>query len=809
MSTQYICKTAARRDAVRTTRGADGRPVLNGIDYLEVEPGTQQRLRVHFIHPLAGEPDAVPPAPALPLTADNVIIEGGVRIKNIVVRSVSANADVLSVEVVAPGDFSTYTLRLAQSAIDRHTPAGFDPRLSAVDFSFKVECPSDFDCKIDVSSASPAAAEPEISYLAKDYASFRQLMLDRLSDVLPGWRDRNAADLQMVLVEMLAHVGDSLSYYQDAVATEAYLGTARKRTSVRRHARLLDYFMHEGSNARAWICLEVEEGGSADGASLPSGTPLLTRGRDSAVVVKPAEVQKLLQQESPEVFETLHAAALRASHNRISFYTWSDQECCLPKGATRATLLDRFDASMQRMLAVKPGDVLIFEELLSPITGLAGDADPTRRYAVRLIDRTLDVDPLTGTPVVEIEWGDEDALPAAMWLTARVTDLDGQPAIVETTAVRGNVALADHGITVEETLPPVAANVCYRPALQSAPLTFGAPIDLRASAAAVMKYEARGSSPTISLRGEDGVWTARYDLLVSDPFGQEFVVEMRSDGVAELRFGDGISGKLPPAGATFTATYRQGNGARGNVGAESIARVVWSGDGIRSVRNPIAAAGGIEPETLEQVRQFAPQAFRRQERAVTEADYAEIAERNADVQQAAGVLRWTGSWYTAFVTVDRTGGRIADPPFRQKIQQYLERYRMAGCDLEVDAPTFVPLLLTLDVCVAPGYFQSDVQQAVLQAFSSQDLQNGQRGFFHPDNFTFGQPVYLSQIYRTAMQVAGVNSVDVTKLQRWGAPPAGEIENGALTPASLEIVQLDNDPNFPENGKIEILMRGGL
>jgi predicted phage baseplate assembly protein len=209
------------------------------------------------------------------------------------------------------------------------------------------------------------------------------------------------------------------------------------------------------------------------------------------------------------------------------------------------------------------------------------------------------------------------------------------------------------------------------------------------------------------------------------------------------------------------------------------------------------------------VRQFAPQAFRRQERAVTEADYAEIAERNPDVQQAAGVLRWTGSWYTAFVTVDRTGGRSADPPFRQKMQQYLERYRMAGCDLEVNAPTFVPLQLALDVCVAPGYFQSDVRQAVLQAFSSRDSQNGQRGFFHPDNFTFGQPVYLSQIYRTAMQVAGVNSVDVTKLQRWGAPPAGEIENGALTPASLEIVQLDNDPNFPENGKIEILMRGGL
>src|SRR5207249_3177500 len=49
-----------------------------------------------------------------------------------------------------------------------------------------------------------------------------------------------------------------LSYYQDAVATEAYLHTARQRISVRRHARLVDYHMHEGCNARAWVCIETD-----------------------------------------------------------------------------------------------------------------------------------------------------------------------------------------------------------------------------------------------------------------------------------------------------------------------------------------------------------------------------------------------------------------------------------------------------------------------------------------------------------------------------------------------------------------------
>ena len=57
----------------------------------------------------------------------------------------------------------------------------------------------------------------------------------------------------MVLAELIAYVGDQLSYQQDAVATEAYLDTARSRISLRRHALLVDYHVHDGCNARAWM----------------------------------------------------------------------------------------------------------------------------------------------------------------------------------------------------------------------------------------------------------------------------------------------------------------------------------------------------------------------------------------------------------------------------------------------------------------------------------------------------------------------------------------------------------------------------
>ncbi|HKZ65917.1 MAG TPA: hypothetical protein VJ111_06170, partial [Chitinophagaceae bacterium] len=83
------------------------------------------------------------------------------------------------------------------------------------------------------------------------------------------------------------------------------------------------------------------------------------------------------------------------------------------------------------------------------------------------------------------------------------------------------------------------------------------------------------------------------------------------------------------------------------------------------------------------------------------------------------------------------------------------------------------------------------------------------GFFHPDNFTFGQPVYLSAIYEKAMAVQGVASVEIKEFKRWTKNAGKEKEEGLLKVSELEIVRLDNDRNFPENGKIDFVMFGGL
>ena len=62
---------------------------------------------------------------------------------------------------------------------------------------------------------------------------------------------------------------------------------------------------------------------------------------------------------------------------------------------------------------------------------------------------------------------------------------------------------------------------------------------------------------------------------------------------------------------------------------------------------------------------------------------------------------------------ERAGGLPVDAVFETGLRGHLERYRMAGYDLEVDGPRFVPLEIALLVCVLPDYFRAHVTAAVL------------------------------------------------------------------------------------------------
>jgi predicted phage baseplate assembly protein len=376
----------------------------------------------------------------------------------------------------------------------------------------------------------------------------------------------------------------------------------------------------------------------------------------------------------------------------------------------------------------------------------------------------------------------------------------------------------------------------FRPRLREAPLTFSEPLpaDGAASdlferdpchimpadtpASDLLKQDARQAMAQIKLVGThaasnraDEVWVVQRDLLGSQGQDPHFVVEMDNEGGAHLRFGDGELGRKPEARTEFRATYRVGNGPPGNVGADTITHVVLrsrvSGLSLSS-RNPLPARGGTAPEPLTDAKLFAPYAFRTElRRAVTAEDYARLAERHRKVGRAAAALRWTGSWYEALVAIDPRGEVEAGNDLLDEIQKCLYPYRRIGHDLVVARAEYVPLDVALEVCVRPDFLRGHVKAALLDAFSNRTLVDGRRGFFHPDNLSFGDDVFLSELVAAAQAVTGVESVQATRLERLGEGPNGEIESGVLPLGPLEIARLDNDPDFPENGRLRLEMRG--
>jgi predicted phage baseplate assembly protein len=429
-------------------------------------------------------------------------------------------------------------------------------------------------------------------------------------------------------------------------------------------------------------------------------------------------------------------------------------------------------------------------------------------------------------------------------------DRHGQIVVEDIAAALGNIVLADHGATVDgaaqdELLGPVPSPalrwvtdpdgcedprtgdpvpVRFRPVLRLGPVTQAATRPERNGAGQpagdAFHWQFRDVLPEVELTdtGTGQRWSPRRDLLASDQTAQEFVAEVEDDGRAFLRFGDDTFGEAPAEGTSFAPVYRVGNGVAGNIGAGTLghlvgdARVARLAGVLVGVTNPLPARGGTEPETIEEVRSRSPFAFRVQARAVTPADYEQAArtypsEQHPEIQQAVATFRWTGSWYTVFLTVDRLGGLEVDADFETKFRAHLERFRLAGHDIEIESPRYVPLELQLTVRVRSEYFRSDVEQALLAVLTSRTLPDGRRGPFHPDNFTFGQTVYLSPVLAAAQAVAGVVSVRATRFGRQGTQPVLPIPDRQEL-GRLEIARLDNNANLPDRGVLRLEMEGG-
>ncbi len=845
--------------APRTRRRAElllGEGQNNGIDYVEVAPVDHTELTVGFILPLPGGSD-----PWQLHTQPHLIqIDGGEKVRGIGVVDVTVvDSHTLALEVDVAGDWSTYEL-----SIDI---PGLDPVLSRIAFSFMASCPSDEDCRGTCEPGPWLEPQPRIDSLAKDYASFRQMLLDLEAQRHPSLTDDHAADLAITILELLAFAGDELSYAQDAAAAEAYLDTARRRMSIRRHTRLVDYVLGEGRNAMAALHVAVREP-----VTIPTGSRVLTRLPaplpGTSTPAGPAVNASLLTDaavtSSPvltagRIFETAFQLDADPVNDVLHLHHWGEQTCWLDAGATTVWLwAEPPDGSgVAQQPALDVGDLLVLEEVRSPTTGAATDADPAQRWVVRitaveagtdpaylsafistpgapptLADRTVAADP--ALPLLGVRWARADAPTRELCIRTQSPEGDD---IADVSLGRGNIVLVDDGVTISSSLDFVdpdddagspgsgAVQPPLRLHLPAGPLTFQ--IGMLGTERLDLDGDANLAIPALQVAATSGagrtdIYVPVSDMFDSGPNDLAVVVEVDDHGFGSLRFGDGVLGRMPTDPASFVATYRLGNGSAGNVGAETLAHIALPGPSVAAVtgiRNPLPAQLGTDPESEEHARRIAPDQWKViQQRAVTEQDAVNAVLPVAGVRAAVAELFWTGSWYTWLVSVlpvdpddlvdDGGSHEVLSDQLSTAVTAAMDAVRLCGQDVDIRPPEFVAIDLGLHVCASPGQSRSALRQIVRDSLLALQLPDGTPGLLATTTLTFGRPLELGDVYATVAALPGVDSVKATKLTVYNQPDNGELAAGRLDVAPWQVLRIDADPSLPGRGVLELAIDGG-
>lgn len=776
---------------------------------------------------------------------------------NAAITQPDSTKPVLRLVVKPIGDYSTYTLGVSTGGIPN---AVIDPLFAEIRFKFRPGCFNN-NCADEWESARTPLEEPAIDYLAKDYGSFRRTMLTAMSRRVPGWEPTSEADLDMVLAELFSVAADELSDYQDRVMSEAYLASARKRVSMARHARLMDYHIHQGGQASTWLALEI---GHDTGQKAFQLAPGLKAWAGESTIDQ--TTHKKQEAAASVVFLSRHEGTQTVHQylNHIGLYTWSDTVTALKAGSTRADLklyskLYLADPAPPVEIATQAAadevrDLirnkrirhLLIQEHLNPGTGKAPGRNPAKRQLLTLVPEAAESieDPITNEWMVRVQWEKKNALQFDYCFTVDCPADNPGTAIGTVTNVslfHGNLVEVFHGREAQAIFKDEGQLLDISD--PNKPLQFhyertrwGTLCRLPKFPLAYKQTRPGGDVPPASTLAVEVMppgdpWDEVPNLIHSDDSaenGDHFVVETDENRRSVIRFGNGTNGRELPDGALVTCTYQYGMPLDGNVGADTIVSV--SEDSLKVIPsfpfilrlcwNPFDVTNGRDQEPVAEIIRRVPEAYRQHQlRAVTLADYVSRAEEVEGVSRAAARYAWTGSWRTVRVTIDPIGTTELSNQLRKAVSDYLNAVRLIGEDIEIRPPLFVPLEINVVLCAKPDVWPEDLTFVLEQEFSAGWTPDGRKGFFHPDEWTFGQPLYASQIIGRAMRVQGVEHVVG---QKTGTPPADKIisvsikrwnspfaATDALTQVNYnEIIQVMGNPDHLEQGIIRFEVKGG-
>jgi predicted phage baseplate assembly protein len=274
----------------------------------------------------------------------------------------------------------------------------------------------------------------------------------------------------------------------------------------------------------------------------------------------------------------------------------------------------------------------------------------------------------------------------------------------------------------------------------------------------------------------------------------------------DIRFGDGVNGRIPTAnpanasGNIVARSYRVGGGTQGNVDAALIKTLLAAVDGVddNAVGNLFAAFGGSDEERLDDAKKRAPLAIRSHDRAVTAADFEELATEVPGIRRAKALPLFHPDFpdvqvpgvVTVIVVPDGTGpSPTPSEGTLRTVCAALDSKRLLTTELYVVAPRYQELQVAVEVVAADDADLAEVSRALAAALTGyfDPLTGGESGTGWP----FGGTIFYSRVYQR-LSVPGVDSITTLVLTLDGdaQPVCTDVKLAANALLSLAEPQID-------------------
>ena len=237
----------------------------------------------------------------------------------------------------------------------------------------------------------------------------------------------------------------------------------------------------------------------------------------------------------------------------------------------------------------------------------------------------------------------------------------------------------------------------------------------------------------------------------------------------EVQFGDGRSGKVPPAGRDSIRAffYQWGGGSAGNVPAQAIAKLTTALESVDLAMNPVDAAGGADAPRVERLAVTAPALLRHGGQALTPADIEAIVVDSAPDVVRARCLPRQGCSIVLAVAIRDTGQRCPTPS-RARREGIARNILSAGWGalapdaVVVLAPRYIGASVKAEVIAKSADAVADVEHAVRETLTRflHPVEGGADGLGWP----FGRRIWPSDLQRAVAGIAGLDRVIAMRIK---------------------------------------------